>query len=374
MVALEHSSGVVRARAVEQLSRAISTAVAADAAAGSASASEAMAGEDLSPALLRRLHDEVPEVVLAITNSDTLVQHVLLRPSCSSPGTSDTQVAGVSGALSTANRASVVASAAADAAVPWLSALSEARPRHPVASSGKVLSGLVRLAAAAAAAAATACSTGDDVSEECSTAARKARGSALSLCLECLPGPHANARVKLAQQLASASLGSGDGDDGVPKVGDADAASAGAAAATGKSCKKALRAVGRAAIDAAGDLSSAAGGAGVAGLFSGLPEVLEQDEEVKGEHPSKSSNKKGKRTKAADADAMEVDGSNKSKGLKAMGEEVCDIFASSIVGASKDKSKIEELQVSFRLWMLRWSDIVQDATGDVGTVWLTAWL
>ncbi len=350
MVALEHSSGVVRARAIDQLSRAISTDVAANAVADSASASEAVEGEDLSPALLRRLHDEVPEVVLAITNSDALVQQVLLRPACSSVNTggqAHTEVIKVSVALSSVNRAAEVACTAANAAVPWLSAISEARPKHPIASSGKVLSGLVRLGAAAAAAAATACASGDNdnIGQEGSIAARKARDSALALCLECLPGPHTNARVKLAQQSASASVGASGG--GVPAEGDA--ASAGAAAATGKACKKAMRSVGRAAMEAVSGLSSVAEGADLVGLFSGVMEVLEQDDGGKGKGSSKSPSKKSKKSKSAGVDAMDVEGSSKSKGLKAMGEEVCDVLASSVVRAcGEKKSKIEELQVRVR--------------------------
>lgn len=331
MVALEHSSGAVRAKAIEQLSRAMSASEAEDA----AGESTAAAGEDVSPALLRRLQDEDPEVVLAITGSDYLVQQVLLRPATSGTSSEDDEVTDVSDFVLSIQRATLVTSASAAAAVPWLSALSEARPKHAVASSGRVLSGLLRLAAAAAAcAAALSCR---DVGEEGLALAKQARDSALSLCLECLPGPSAVARVKLAQQLASASVG-------VSGAGDAAAATATAA---GKACKKAMRAVSRAAIEAVSGLSTGTGSVGVVDLFAGITAVLEQ--EVKGDNkasksPSKNSKNKGKISKAVDD--MEVERSGKSKGLKAMGEEVCGILATALVDASHEESKMEELQVT----------------------------
>lgn len=334
MVALEHSSGAVRARAVEQLSRAMSTADVADAA---AEPTTAMGSEDLSPALLRRLQDEDPEVVLAITGSDSLVQQVLLRPppSDTSSEDDDDEVTDVSDLISSIQRAAVVTSASAAAAVPWLSALSERRPKHPVWSSGRVLSGLLRLTAAAAATAAAASCR--DVGEEGLAVAKQARDAALSLFLECLPGPSAIARVKLAQQLASASVSSSGGD--VPKESDAAGASA------GKACKKAMRAVSRAAIEAVSGLSVGAGTAGFVDLFAGLATVLEQEDEGKNMVSKSPSKNKGKKSKAVDA--MDVDGRAKStKGLKAMGEEVCDILATALVGASQEDSKMEELQVT----------------------------
>lgn len=328
MVALEHSSGAVRARAIEQLSRAMSASDSEDAAGESTAAT---GGQDVSPALLRRLQDEDPEVVLAITGSDYLVQQVLLRPASSGTSSEDDEVTDVSDFVLSIQRATLVTSASAAAAVPWLSALSEARPKHAVASSGRVLSGLLRLAAAAAAsAAALPCC---DVGEEGLALAKQAKDSALSLCLECLPGPSAVARVKLAQQLASPSVG-------VSGAGDAAAATATAA---GKACKKAMRAVSRAAIEAVSGLSTGTESVGVVDLFAGLTAVLEQ--EVKGDNKaSKSPSKnKGKISKAVDD--MEVEGSGKSKGLKAMGEEVCGILATALVDASQEESKIEELQV-----------------------------
>lgn len=334
MVALEHSSGAVRARAVKQLSRAISTADEVDAA-GESTAS--MGGEDLAPALLRRLHDEDPEVVLAITGSDSLVQEVLFRsPPSASTSEDDDGATDVSDLVSSIQRAAVVCSASAAAAAPWLSALSEARPKHPVGSSGSVLCGLLRLAAAAAAlAAAAAC---HDVGEDGQTLAKQARNSALSLFLECLPGPSFIARVKLAQQLASAPLG-GSGD--VSEEGDAASS---AAAAAGKACKKALRAVSRAAIEAVSGLSASTGYVGLVDLFGGLSSVLEQRKEGENKVSTKSPSK-NKRNKSKAVDAMEVEGGGKSKGLKVMGEDVCNIIASAFVGASGEEGKMEEFQV-----------------------------
>eukprot|EP00903_Cladosiphon_okamuranus_P012984 g12116.t2 len=328
MVALEHSSGAVRARAVEQLSRAMSTADVADAAGESAAV---IGGEDLSPALLRRLQDEDPEVVLAITGSDYLVQQVLLRPPpCDPRSEDDDEVTGVSELISAIQRAAVVTSACAAAAVPWLSALSEARPKHPVASSGRVLSGLLRLAAAAGTTAATVSCR--DIGEEGRAVAKQSRDAALSLFLECLPGPSAIARVKLAQQLASASVSS-SGDD-VPKESDAAAATS-----TGKACKKAMRAVCRAAVEAFSGLFADE-------LFAGLGTVLAQDGESETKVFKSPSKNTGKKSKAVDA--MDVEGGAKSKGLKAMGDEICDLLATALFGASKEDSKMEEWQVLSR--------------------------
>ena len=332
MVALEHSSGAVRARAVEQLSRALSAADVAD------TAGELKSGisEDLLPALLRRLQDEDPEVVLAITGSDSLVQQVLLRP----PGTSSEddvgEVTDVSDFLSSLQRAAVVASTSAAAAAPWLSALSEARPKHSVASSGRVLSGLVRLVAAAATTAASAAC--GDVGKEGLALASEARDAALSLFLECLPGPSAIARVKLAQQLAPASVGGSD----VSKEGVAAAASA------GKACKKAMRAVSRAAVEAVSGLSTGAGTVGLVGLFAGLATVLEQEEKVENKVFKPPSKSKGKKSKVVDA-----------KGLKAMGEAVCDVLAAALVGASQEESNMNELQVTrwYTAVVLAWCEI-----------------
>lgn len=327
---------MVRARAVEQLSRAMSTSAVLDAGEEPYSSASASAGEDLSPALLRRLHDEDPQVVLAITDSDTLVRQVLLRPP--SPGSGgdgdgdgDDQV-DVSDAVFSELRPVTVASAGTTAAVPWLSALSEARPKHPISSSCKVLCGLIRLTAAAAAAA-----PGGGAGEEGSTGAGQARHSAMSLFLECLPGPHSNARVKLAQKQASSSASSSGG--GVPD--EDEAAAVAAAGAAGKACKKALRAVGRVAIEASSGLCRSAADDGVTTLFSDLGKVLlPEEDERKSKGSAKSPGKKGKKS-TGNVDAMEVEGSGKSKGLKLMGEEVCDCVAAAVV----EGSKIQELQV-----------------------------
>lgn len=341
VVALEHSSAAVRARAVEQLSRAISKAVENDdAAAGEATSTAGRGVEDLSPVLLRRLHDEDPNVVLAITESDTLVQQVLLRP-CSSPMADDsTGGDGVGGAdvSGVVDRAAMVASAAMTAASPWLSALTETRPKHPVASAGKVLCGLVRLAAAAS----SACGEG------VSAGTKQARNLVLSLLLECLPGPHATARVKSAQRQAVGATGGGGA--GATEEGAADSV---AAAAAGKACKKASRAVGRAAIEAVSRSGVAVEGGALTGLFAVVGKVLEKsDGEVSGRgSAAKSPGKnKTKKRKSVDGDDVESE-AVKSKGLKVMGEEVCDALAAAIVGPGKLDSKSHQLQVS--LWR-RW--------------------
>lgn len=324
MVALEHSSGLVRARAVKQLSRAMSiSAIDAGEQALSASAAE---GEDLSPALLRRLHDEDPEVVLAITDSETLVRKVLLRLRSGFGGDGDDDIVDVSDAVYSEMRPVTVASAAATAAVPWLSALSETRPKHPIASSSKVLCGLVRLMAAAASAAGTG--------KEGSTLMKQAKDSALSLFLECLPGPHATTRVKLAQQQASAIVSSSG------EVPDEDeAAAVEAAGAAGKACKKALRSVGRVAIEAVSGFCGTTADDGITTLFAGFGKLLSEEDTGKSKG-SKSPGRKGKKS-IGDVDAMEVEGSGKSKGLKLMGEEVCNSIAASVV----EGSKMQELQV-----------------------------
>lgn len=337
IVALEHSSAAVRSRAVEQLSRAISSAVENDGAATGESASTSAGGvEDLSPVLLRRLHDEDSDVVLAITESNTLVQQVLLRPFSVSPMADNSTVGdGVGGAddSDVVNRAAVVASAAMTAAGPWLSAISEARPKHPVASVGRVLCGLVRLAAAAC----SACSEGR------SAAVKKARDSALSLLLECLPGPHATARVKSAQRQAADA---GCLEDGVTEKGATDRA---AAAATGKACKKASRAVGRAAIEAVSRLDVGVEGDALAGLFAVVGKVLEKADNEgsgKGSAAKPPGRNKSKKKNSGDADDLEA-GGVKSKGLKVMGKEVCDALAAAVVGPGDLDSKNRQLRVSF---------------------------
>lgn len=314
MVALEHPSGSVRARAVEQLSRALSTTSSTDAGEKLPSASAAGAGgDDLPPALLRRLHDEDPEVVLAITDSDVILHQVLLSPSVAGDG--EQNGVDAPGAVLSETRATNVASAIATAAVPWLSAMSEARPKHPVASSGRVLCGLVRLMAAAA-----SCVR---IGEHGSEISRRVRDLAFCLFLECLPGPHMTFRVKMAQQQVSASVSG----SGFCPPEDATAGST----AVGKSCKKAFRAVGRAAIEAVSGLCGAEADDGILRLFACIC-MLEDDE---GKH-------KGSGQKSSDVDKMQVDcGRGKSKGLKVLGQEVCDTIAASLV----NESTTSELQV-----------------------------
>ncbi|CBJ49062.1 conserved unknown protein [Ectocarpus siliculosus] len=335
MVALEHSSAVVRARAVEQLSRAILSAAENDGAAAGESASTSAGGvEELSPVLVRRLHDEDPDVVLAITESDTLVQRVLLRPRSFSPMADDsTGGDGVGGAddSDVVDRAAAVASAAMTAAGPWLSAISEVRPKHPVASAGRVLCGLVRLAAAAS----SACGEGG------SAGVKQARDPALSLLLECLPGPHATARVRSAQRQAVGADGRGDSatDEGATDP-------AAAAAATGKACKKASRAVGRAAIEAVSRLGVGVEGDALAGLFAVVGKVLNKSDDEgsgKGSAAKSPGKNNSKKKKSGDADDLEAEGV-KSKGLKVMGEEVCDALAAAIVGPGDLDSKNHQLQ------------------------------
>ncbi|CAM9439904.1 unnamed protein product [Ectocarpus sp. 6 AP-2014] len=338
IVALEHSSAAVRARAVEQLSRAMSRAVDNDDAAAGESASKSAGGvEDLSPVLLRRLHDEDPDVVLAITESDTLVQQVLLRTRSYPMADDSTGGDGVGGGADDSNvvgQAAVVASAAMTAAGPWLSAISEMRPKHPVASAGRVLCGLVRLAAAAS----SACGEGE------SAVVKQARDPALSLLLECLPGPHATARVRSAQRQAVGADGRGDS---ASEEGATDpAAAAAAAASTGKACKKASRAVGRAAIEAVSRLGVGVEGDTLAGLFAVVGKVLNKSDDEgsgKGSAAKSPGRNNSKKKKSGDADDLEAEGV-KSKGLKVMGEEVCDALAAAIVGPGDLDSKNDQLQ------------------------------
>lgn len=242
-------------------------------------------------ALLGRLRDEDPDVVVAITDSHALVKRVLLRSQSGSIGddTVDSTIAG---------RAKLVSAAATAAAAPWLAALSESRPKHPVASAARVLSGLVRLSSAAVVSASAEEEEGDVSS------VYQLRKSALRLILECLPGPHAMARVKLAlQSTTSAGAGETDGDH-----------------VNSKARKKALRVVGRVAVSALMDL---AGTSKDFQLFSGLDKILRKD---------------GTRGKKGGGGAMDVDANeSKSKGLKAMSEEVCDVLAGGIAEGTETK-------------------------------------
>lgn len=241
---------------------------------------------------MRRLHDNDPEVVLAVTDNDALLQKVLLRPAADSK----------KGQIS---RAANIASAASSAAIPWIMSLSEARPRYPVASGGEVLRGLLRFASETVSAA-TAALTSSDGSE----ALRVAIDAVSRLILECLPGPHAMARVKEGRRSSGADM---DPEDGT--AGDG----------TGRARKKVLKATARAALKAVTSLDvalAANGGVVNRGVLSGAGKELEKLYELS-----------GKRRKSTEQggdvmDAEEEEGvSKKSKGLKTMGEEVCDIMA-----------------------------------------------
>lgn len=329
MVALEHPSGTVRARAVEQLSKAVSEAAGA---VGSLSAQ----GDDLTAAVLHRLFDEDPEVVLAVTDSDTLVQRVLLRPTPTSPD-GDQNAAEVveesaGGGGSVSSRAAAVSSAAFIAATPWLSALSQARPSHPVPSVGRVLCGLLRLACAAVTAIGgrVGGSLLVELEEE-----EKTREAAARLMLECLPGPHANARVRLARRACAAFRDGGGGSSG--KADDA------ADAAAGRACKKAVRAVGRAAVEAVCGLGDSPEGSCL-GVFDGVGEALSSNKAGAVQGNVSSSSKKAKRSsKGKEGDAMDVDG-GRSKGLKEMGEDLCDALAAGFSAGDKTE------QIQVREW------------------------
>lgn len=249
--------------------------------------------EDLSAVLLRRLGDEDPQVVVSVTAHDVLLQRVLL-------GLPDQDPDSVQGDRSLSTRAALVASTVVSAAVPWLASLSEDRPKYPVASAGRVLCGLIRTASAACSA--VLGGAVDDVE------AVAARNATLRLFFECLPGPHANARVKLAQ--AAASLGvSQDG-----------------AVVTGKARKKALRVVARSAVEAVCRLEG-----GRTRLFDGVGKVLEQvhGDDMKEEGVIASSKKGKGRSKKNESSGQEP-APVKSKGLKAMGDELCDLLAGAI--------------------------------------------
>ena len=323
MVALEHPSGTVRARALEQLSKAVSEA------AGEAGSNDGSGGQgdDLSAAVLRRLYDEDPEVVLAVTGSDTLLQRVLLRPTPLSPGDHNAaEVAEESGGGSVSSRAAAVSSAASIAATPWLSALSQARPSHPVPSAGRVLCGLLRVASAAVAATGRRVESFPVVLEE----EERTREAAARLILECLPGPHATARVRLARRACVAFRDAGGGSSG--KADDA------ADAAAGRASKKAVRAVARAAVEAVYGLSESPEGSCLR-VFDCVGEALSKSGVV--QEKVSSSSKKGKGSlKGREGGAMEVDG-GKSKGLKEMGEELCDALAAGF----SDGDKTEQIQV-----------------------------
>lgn len=194
-----------------------------------------------------------------------------------------------------------MASTAASAAVPWLASLSEGRPKHPVASAGRVIGELIRTASKACSALVN-CAADD-------AAVVATRSATLNLYFECLPGPHANARVIAAQAAAVVSSGVSEGDAGV----------------AAKACKKALRAVARSAVDAICGLD------GGSPLFQGVGKVLEKtcgdrmEEEV-----APKSSKKGKGRVKANEMSVDMLALTKSKGLKAMGNELCDVLASAI--------------------------------------------
>lgn len=252
-------------------------------------------GEDLSSVVLRRLHDEDPDVVLAVAENDTLLHKVLLKPTAVSPEdesrTSPSSMAAVG-----------IACAAVAAAEPWLSVLSKARPKHPAAASGRALCGLIGLASKAVAAAAVLETSSR---EDKDTAAKRAVNAAMPLFLECLPGPHTIARVKAAKE--DACLASSEDKEGAP-------------ASPERACRKALRAVARAAIGAVAALDD--------GAFAGLGEVLDKKND---EDRSKDVNSAKKRSKKKSADVMELELDmaavpEKPKGLKAMAEDVCQVL------------------------------------------------
>lgn len=324
MVALEHPSGTVRARALEQLSKAVSEAAGE---AGGNDGSSGGQGGDLTAAVLRRLYDEDPEVVLTVTGSDTLLQRVLLRPT---PGGDHNaaELAEESSGGSVSSRAAAVSSAASIAATPWLSALSQARPSHPVASAGRVVCGLLRVASAAVAATGRRVESLPVVLEE---EEERTREAAARLMLECLPGPHATARVRLARRACVAFRDAGGGSSG--KADDA------ADAAAGRASKKAVRAVGRAAVEAVCGLSKSPEGSCLR-VFDCVGEALSKSGVAQGKISNSSKKSRKGSSKGQEGDAMEVDG-GKSKGLKEMGEELCDALAAGF----SDGDKTEQIEV-----------------------------
>lgn len=248
--------------------------------------------EDLSAVLLRRLGDEDPQVVVSVTDHDVLLQRALLGLPDQGPDSVHDE-----GSLST--RAALVASTVVSASVPWLASLSEDRPKYPVASAGRVLCGLIRTASAACSA--VVAGAVDDVE------AVAARNAALRLFFECLPGPHANARVKFGQAAASS---------GVSRDG---------AIVTGKARKKALRAVARSAVEAVCRLEG-----GRTMIFDGVGKVLEQADGDKMKEGVIASSKKGKGRSKRNEMGVQESAPVKSKGLKVMGDELCDILAGAI--------------------------------------------
>lgn len=234
---------------------------------------------------MRRIYDEDPEVVLAVTDNDALLHKILLRPAVDSKNGQISQAADI-------------ASAASSAAIPWIVSLSEARPRYPVASVAQVLQGLLRFASEAVFSATAALTSSDDVE-----ILQAAVDAASRLILECLPGPHAMARVK-----AGRTLNGNDIDD------------------TGRAHKKAMKATARAALKAAASLDgalAATDGVFVRGVLRGAGKDLQTVHESSGKR-KKSTEEKGE---DIDAEVEEGGPSKKSKGLKTMGEEVCDYMA-----------------------------------------------
>ncbi|CAN0298066.1 unnamed protein product, partial [Ectocarpus sp. 8 AP-2014] len=150
----------------------------------------------------------------------------------------------------------------------------------------------------------------------------------------------ATARVKSAQRPA---VGAGGRGDGAPEESATDPA---AAAASGKACKKASRAVGRTAIEAISRLGVGVKGDALAGLFAVVGKVLEKSDDggsSKGSAAKSPGKNKSQRKKSGDGDVVESEGV-KSKGLKVMGEEVCDALAAAVVGPGDLDSKNRQLQ------------------------------
>lgn len=225
------------------------------------------------------------------------------------------EVTGLSDTTTTAS--AVLVKAVTSAAGYWLAALSETRPKHSVASAGRVLCGLLRCASAAV----KAESSGGGEGGQLDGNHDSTRDAALRLFLECLPGPHANARVKLARHLAVA----------LASQEDSKGNAAGAAFdITGRACKKATRSVGRAAIEAlcSLEIGSVAVSGSAGHLFFGLGKALENcNTESVGK----------KRSNGSKLKRDDVKGEENSKGLKAMGEEVCKRLAVALVAENDVK-------------------------------------
>lgn len=245
-----------------------------------------------------------PQVVLAVTDNRDTFSKVLLAGALSSPSAHDSPSARDS-------RCDNMFNSISDAATRWLAALSHPRPNYPVADVSKSLVGLLHLASDAALAIIDEpqmCQAPDpteafmDVASGSCKPRRNILFRLLGVILECLPGPHTNARAKCASVTRGESTA-------VAKADRKDAK---------KIRKKALRSVARMAMES---LQKLAGHVNGAPALKHVIEVIDKKCDGRGA----ARHGRGERSAASDDGGDEMQ--EKSKTLTGMGQDVCDAFA-----------------------------------------------